>query len=77
MNEIGLLGVIAILVVLALGLVPLWCAWQVVERAGFAPAWSLLLLLPVVSLVALWIFAFADWPALRKDPPDPYAPILR
>lgn len=77
MHDIGLLGIVAILVLIAIGLVPVWCAWQVAGRAGFAPAWSLLLLVPVVSLVVLWVFAFADWPALRAQPPDPHAPIPR
>ena len=40
-------------------------AWRIVKRSGLHPALSLLLLLPVVNIVALWLFAFANWPALK------------
>lgn len=40
-------------------LVPLW---KIVSKAGFHGAWSLLALVPLVNLVALWAFAFMKWP---------------
>ena len=33
-------------------------------RAGRAPFWSLLLLIPYVQIVALWAFAFMPWPRI-------------
>lgn len=33
-------------------------------RAGRAPFWGLLLLIPVVQILALWIFAFIHWPRI-------------
>ena len=40
----------------------------IVTRAGRNPYWSLLLLLPFVQIIALWVFAFVDWPVIdRKD----------
>lgn len=37
--------------------------WRICVRAGFAGAWSLLHLIPVIgSLVVMAILAFGDWP---------------
>lgn len=44
-------------------------AWRIVSRAGFHGAWSLLILLPLVNLVALWLFAFQTWPRDRGAQP--------
>lgn len=38
-------------------------AGQVLKRTGHSRWWALLLLLPVVNLVAYWIFAFKKWPS--------------
>lgn len=42
--------------------------WRIVSKAGYAGAWSLLLFVPLVNLVALWMFAFARWPAAKSAP---------
>jgi hypothetical protein len=39
--------------------------WRIVARAGFHPAWSLLALVPIANVIALWIFAKKKWPALE------------
>lgn len=36
--------------------------WKILEKAGFTPALSLLMLIPIVNLVALYVFAFSKWP---------------
>lgn len=36
--------------------------WRIVSKAGYAGAWSLLSLVPLVNIVALWVFAFVRWP---------------
>lgn len=38
-------------------------AWRIVSKAGYNGAFSLLLLVPFVNVIALWVFAFAEWPA--------------
>ncbi len=38
-----------------------WC-WSAVRRAGYNGAWSLLLLLPLVNIIAMYVFAFSSWP---------------
>lgn len=52
-----------ILVVLAIYIVP---AWVIARKAGYHPALSLLILLPLVNIVVLWLFAFSAWPALKR-----------
>ena len=35
---------------------------RILKRTGFSGWWSILALIPVVNLVALWIFALIGWP---------------
>ncbi len=37
-------------------------AMQIVGRVGFASWWGLLAAIPLVNIVALWVFAFRSWP---------------
>jgi hypothetical protein len=36
---------------------------RIVERTGYSRWWLLTMVVPVLNLIMLWIFAFADWPA--------------
>ena len=54
------MGILLGLVSLALLTIPLW---RIMQRAGFSPWLSLLALVPVVNVIALWLFAFGRWPA--------------
>jgi hypothetical protein len=36
--------------------------WKIFEKAGFPPALSLLMLVPIANLVAIYFVAFAPWP---------------
>jgi hypothetical protein len=49
---------------LAVAIVPYW---KIFEKAGFAPALSLLMLVPLVNVAVLFFLAFAEWPALKKS----------
>lgn len=51
---------------LVLVLVVLIPAWRIVSRAGYSGAWSLLLLVPVVNVIAVFVFAFSEWPLERR-----------
>ncbi|MEI7447044.1 MAG: hypothetical protein WCK28_19300 [Burkholderiales bacterium] len=44
--------------------VPMWMIGRVLRRAGFSPWWVLLVLVPPVSIVALWVFAYVRWPSI-------------
>lgn len=52
-------------VMIALLLFPLW---KIFGKAGLAPLWSLLLLIPGIGgVVCLVVLAFARWPAMDPD----------
>jgi hypothetical protein len=38
---------------------------RIVNRAGYSRWWLVAMLVPVLNLVMLWIFAFADWPVSK------------
>ncbi len=42
---------------------------MIAGKAGRAPFWGLLLLLPMIQIVAIWILAFIPWPRTdrKKD----------
>lgn len=37
-------------------------AWRIVAKAGYPGALALLVVVPVVNIIALWVFAFSKWP---------------
>ena len=41
--------------------------WKIFQKAGFPPALSLLMLVPMVNIIVPFFLAFAEWPALRKS----------
>ncbi|MGH8762765.1 MAG: hypothetical protein ACREUR_05965 [Nitrosospira sp.] len=53
-----------IITALVLFVVPFW---RICERAGFKPAFSLLVLVPGGILILVWTLAFAKWPILAKE----------
>jgi uncharacterized membrane protein YhaH (DUF805 family) len=52
---------------LPLGIIGLffWMMVRILHKAGYSGWWSALMLIPLVNIVMIWVFAFADWPALR------------
>jgi hypothetical protein len=54
-------------VIVLLLLIPAWPAWQISERVGLNGAWGLLMVVPVVNLIALWLFAFLSWPIDQRS----------
>jgi len=69
MFGLGLVEIVILLGVPALSLLLLTPipAWLIVKKAGFAPAWGLLAMVPVVNIIGLWILAFTSWPAQDSD----------
>jgi len=64
MNNTGgpLVSLIIIVVVALIYFVPLV---KILHKAGYSGWWSLLMLVPILNIIMLYVFAFADWPALR------------
>lgn len=54
---------IFVAVMVAIVIVPLW---RILSRMGFAGAWSLVILIPLGSLIGLYVVAFSDWPLERR-----------
>ncbi len=52
--------------ILAFALVVGIPAAVILGKAGYSQAWAGLLIVPIVGLIALWVFAFSKWPALRE-----------
>jgi hypothetical protein len=42
--------------------VVLYPVGRILDRIGFSPFWSVLAMIPLVNLIALWGLAFIDWP---------------
>jgi heme/copper-type cytochrome/quinol oxidase subunit 2 len=42
------------------------CAWKIVSKSGYHGALSLLMIIPLVNVVMVAIFAFAEWPVLKE-----------
>ena len=39
---------------------------RILNRAGYSRWWLLTLFVPILNLIMLWVFAFADWPVSRS-----------
>ena len=51
------------LVLLIAAAVIVWPYCRVLSRLGFSPWLALLVFVPFVNLIALWLLAYAKWPA--------------
>jgi hypothetical protein len=45
-----------------------WIGGNIARKAGFSRWLSLLLLVPLVSIVIIWMFAFSPWPNATRAP---------
>ena len=63
------LGPMELLVVAATGLLYLWPAWRICQKAGVPGALALLALVPLANIGLLFFLAFAEWPVLRNAKP--------
>jgi hypothetical protein len=68
MGNLGMQELFIIIAVVAvtgvvLNVVPYWFIFK---KAGYHPALSLLMIIPLVDVVMKFFLAFADWPSLKK-----------
>lgn len=55
------------LIILILYLIFIWIPTaKIMQNAGYSRAWAFVYIIPFINLVALWVFAFSKWPALRR-----------
>ena len=38
---------------------------RIVNRAGYSRWWLLTMVVPIVNLIMVWVFAFANWPVSK------------
>lgn len=62
---------VIVLIPLAIVGCTIWMMARILRKAGYSGWWSVITLVPIVNLVMLWVFAFADWPMLRGHPSRP------
>jgi uncharacterized membrane protein YhaH (DUF805 family) len=66
MSNIGtwLLIALVILVLIVWAFVAVF--GRILNRAGYSRWWLLTMLVPVLNLIMLWVFAFANWPVTKS-----------
>ena len=64
MNNIGLPGILMMVVYAAVVVVPFFQLWK---RTGHSGWISLLMLIPIVNLVMLDVLAFKRWPSVDQE----------
>ena len=60
-----LLGSPLVMLVLVL-IIFVYPVWRIISRTGHSGWWCVLIFIPLVNVMALWIFAFASWPLVDK-----------
>ena len=59
------------LVFIILFVIPFWMIWK---KAGFSPWLSVLMIVPLVSIVMLYVLAFADWKVVPANQATAFPP---
>lgn len=63
MASLGIPVILALLVLIVACIVPYW---KIFQKAGFAPALSLLMIIPLINFVMIFYLAFAEWPIHKQ-----------
>lgn len=63
MASLGFSEIFVLLVLIVICVVPFW---KIFKKAGFAPALSLLMIIPLINFVMIFYLAFAEWPTHKQ-----------
>jgi len=55
-----------VIIILAMIFLVSWIYGRILHKAGYSRWWVALLFIPLVNIIMIWVFAFADWPNLKK-----------
>jgi len=55
-------GMVYAIVILGIIAFSILCNWLIAKKAGYNPALSLLMLVPLANLIIYLIFVFGEWP---------------
>lgn len=47
--------------------VVVWMSAKILKKAGLSGWWSLTQIIPILGIVMLWAFAYAEWPGIEHD----------
>ena len=56
-----------IFMVVSMVVLVVWPFWRIFDKAGYPGVMSLLMIVPVLNVIALFFLAFAQWPVLKGD----------
>ncbi|PML79988.1 hypothetical protein [Enterovibrio norvegicus] len=48
-------------------LIPLLIFGPTLKKAGFSKWWSIVMLLPIANIIAIWVFAYIKWPSEQNS----------
>ena len=59
--------IIIVVLVIAFFALLIWSYGRILNKAGYSRWWSLIMFVPLVNVVMVWVFAFANWPRLGSQ----------
>lgn len=65
LHSMGPFMLVFMIICVAIYLVPMWVIFK---KAGFAPALSLLMVIPLLNVIMLYVLAFAPWKVVPAPP---------
>ena len=65
METFSIWHVVILILLIAIIALFFWMMVRILHKAGYSGWWSLLMIIPLVNIVMVWVFAFANWPALK------------
>jgi hypothetical protein len=68
MGNLGLTELFVIILVVAIfgGILTVVPFWFIFKKAGYHPALSFLMIIPLADVIMKFFLAFAEWPSLKK-----------
>ncbi len=51
---------------IAVFILNIWMNVLILRKSGYSLWWLLATFIPIVNIIIIWVFAFSDWPNLRK-----------
>ncbi|MGB6537943.1 MAG: hypothetical protein WBF58_18485 [Xanthobacteraceae bacterium] len=62
MGGLSIFHWLIVVVILVVYFVPIV---KILQKAGYSGWWCLIVFVPLVNIIMFYVFAFANWPALR------------
>jgi len=61
----GGISIWQLVIVVVFIMLPVWVFGRIANKAGYSRLWVLLMFIPLVNIIMIWVFAFANWPNLK------------